>query len=141
MTFWDRIPRTCIRAPSDLAGFYYALVVARCPQVRGERGLEISLNPLFYNGRAAFVRFCAAGKVRPMPENIEKYLPDVAHLNLTEQQKIELLRSVYLIMQSFVDRAFGVDPVQQALGYPRVLPLALPDGRVDSKPISDPNNN
>jgi hypothetical protein len=68
-----------------------------------------------------------------MTEYLKKYLPDVAHLEMTEEQKIELLRSVHLIMQNFIDRAFGIDPVQQALGYSPILPLANPNKSVDSK--------
>lgn len=48
--------------------------------------------------------------------DLEKYRRHVAHLDMPEERKTELLRAVWHIMQSFVDRAFGRDPVQQALG-------------------------
>lgn len=35
------------------------------------------------------------------------------HLNLTEEQKIELIRNVWHIAENFVDRAFGLHPSQQ----------------------------
>lgn len=47
--------------------------------------------------------------------DLEKYRRHVAHLDMPEERKTELLRAVWHIMQSFVDRAFGDDPVQQAL--------------------------
>lgn len=46
--------------------------------------------------------------------DLDKYRHHVAHFDLTEAQKTELLLTVWRIMQSFVDRAFGDDPVQQA---------------------------
>jgi hypothetical protein len=42
------------------------------------------------------------------------YLHHIAHLDLPLEAKIELLRVVQAIMQSFVDRAFGEDAVQLA---------------------------
>jgi hypothetical protein len=48
--------------------------------------------------------------------DLEKYLVHVAHLDLPLLAKIELIKAVRFIMQSFVDRAFGDDPVQQAMG-------------------------
>ncbi len=47
--------------------------------------------------------------------DLEKYRRHVAHLDMPEERKTELLRAVWHIMQNFVDRAFGDDPVQQAL--------------------------
>lgn len=48
--------------------------------------------------------------------DLEKYRKHVAHFDLPEEKKTELLRIVWKIMQSFVDRAFGDDPVQLARG-------------------------
>lgn len=65
-----------------------------------------------------------------MPPDIEKYRKHVDRFDLSEDQKIELIHMVWRIMESFVDRAFGLDPVQQvtaahgskdALEGPRVL--------------------
>ena len=47
--------------------------------------------------------------------DLEKYRRHVANLDMPEERKTELLRAVWHIMQNFVDRAFGHDPVQQAL--------------------------
>lgn len=52
-------------------------------------------------------------------DDFEKYLVHLAHLDMPLPMKIELIRVVGDIMQSFVDRAFGDDPVQQALGVDR----------------------
>jgi hypothetical protein len=45
--------------------------------------------------------------------DLDKYRKHIAHFDLPEDKKSELLRIVWRIMQSFVDRAFGDDPVQQ----------------------------
>lgn len=47
--------------------------------------------------------------------DLEKYRRHIAHLDMPEERKTELLRAVWHIMQNFVDRAFGHDPVQHAL--------------------------
>lgn len=46
--------------------------------------------------------------------DIEKYRPFVERFDLDEAQKEELIHTVWVIMESFVDRAFGLDPVQQS---------------------------
>jgi hypothetical protein len=45
---------------------------------------------------------------------IEAYLAHLVHLDLPLAVKIELIRALHRIMQSFVDRAFGDDPAQLA---------------------------
>lgn len=66
--------------------------------------------------------------------DIQKYRRYVDHFDLTEEQKVELIRTVWRIMESFVHRAFGVDPVQQlklpapgkdAIGAANVVPSGL----------------
>lgn len=47
-----------------------------------------------------------------MPADIEKYRKYVDRFDITEAQKVELIHTLWSIMESFVDRAFGVDPVQ-----------------------------
>lgn len=53
------------------------------------------------------------------PAEFEKYLGHIAHLDMPLSAKIELIRAVRAIMQSFVDRAFGDDPTQLALAAAR----------------------
>ena len=47
-----------------------------------------------------------------MPPDPERYRNHVDHFDLTDMEKNELIHTVYSIMESFADRAFGVDPVQ-----------------------------
>ena len=54
-----------------------------------------------------------SGGVDGIDARTAKYLPHLDRFDLSEHQKVELLRAVWQIMQSFVDRAFGDDPVQQ----------------------------
>ena len=49
-----------------------------------------------------------------MPPDLEKYRKHVERFDLSEEQKVELIHTVWTIMESFVDRAFGIDPVQQS---------------------------
>ena len=44
------------------------------------------------------------------------YLSHVAHFDMSEERKIELIETVSRIMQSFVERAFGEAPEQTFLG-------------------------
>ncbi|MFN3747030.1 MAG: hypothetical protein ACK4TL_20235 [Hyphomicrobiaceae bacterium] len=45
---------------------------------------------------------------------LEAYLAHLVHLDVPLPVKIELIRTLRHIMQSFVDRAFGDDPAQLA---------------------------
>ncbi|MBN9072413.1 MAG: hypothetical protein J0H34_12645 [Rhizobiales bacterium] len=47
-------------------------------------------------------------------DDFTAYLHEIAHIDLPLEAKIELLRVLEAIMQSFVDRAFGEDAVQLA---------------------------
>lgn len=47
-----------------------------------------------------------------MQPDLEKYRPYVDRYDLTEEQKVELIHTVWTIMESFVDSAFGTHPVQ-----------------------------
>lgn len=59
-----------------------------------------------------------------MTPDTEKYRAYVDGFDLTEERKIELIHTVWRIMQSFADRAFGDDPVQTCV---------LPDAPEDAK--------
>jgi hypothetical protein len=52
----------------------------------------------------------------PEPE-LARYRRHVEHFDLPEAKKDELLRAVWRMMKSFVDRAFGDDPVQHCLPH------------------------
>lgn len=47
-----------------------------------------------------------------MQPDIQKYRHYVDRFDLSEEQKLELIHSIWIIMQSFVDKAFGMHPVQ-----------------------------
>ncbi|MDT7043963.1 hypothetical protein [Candidatus Nitronereus thalassa] len=48
-----------------------------------------------------------------MKPDIEKYMPYLDEYDLTEDKKVQLIKDVWLIMESFVDQAWGLHPVQQ----------------------------
>ncbi len=48
-----------------------------------------------------------------MKPDINKYLPMLDGMDLTHEQKIEIIHDLWHIMQNFVDRAFGAHPLQQ----------------------------
>ncbi len=48
-----------------------------------------------------------------MKPDIEKYLPYLDHLDLSDEKKIELIHSVWHICEAFVDQAWGLSPMQQ----------------------------
>ena len=50
-----------------------------------------------------------------MGPDFEKYRPLLDDFDLSRAQKDDLLNAMWLIMSSFVDRAFGDDPVQQVV--------------------------
>lgn len=47
-----------------------------------------------------------------MPPDPERYRKHVEHFDLTIVEQDELIHTVHAIMESFVERAFGVDPAQ-----------------------------
>ena len=47
-----------------------------------------------------------------MTLDVQKYLKLVEDLDLTEAQKVDLIKTVWAVVESFVDQAFGVHPVQ-----------------------------
>lgn len=51
-----------------------------------------------------------------MTVDVEKYRCHLQTLDLTQDRKDELIHIVYRIVESFVDRAFGIHPVQLSLG-------------------------
>jgi phytoene/squalene synthetase len=52
----------------------------------------------------------------PEPE-LARYRRHVDHFDLPDAQKDELLRTIWQMMKSFVDRVFGDDPVQHCLPH------------------------
>ena len=56
----------------------------------------------------------ASGEAITVKVNLDRYLPHLAHLDLTIERKRELVTMIGQIMRSFVDRAFGDDAAQLA---------------------------
>jgi len=50
------------------------------------------------------------------PASLEPYRRHLDHLDIPDEAKSQLLAAVWQIMDSFVDRAFGDDPVQHLRG-------------------------
>ena len=50
-----------------------------------------------------------------MKLDVERYRSYVDGLDISEEKKIELIRSVWLFLQNSLDRAVGDDPVQICL--------------------------
>lgn len=59
--------------------------------------------------------------------DLDKYRRHVAHFGLSKEKENELLAAIWEIARSFVDRAFGHDPVQQAFKV---------EGKLDAKDAS-----
>ncbi|MCR0981847.1 hypothetical protein [Roseomonas populi] len=79
----------------------------------------------------------------PASPDLSHYSQHVAHLDLSEVRKAELLQAVWQIMRSFVDRAFGDDPAQlcRKAGDSKLLNgQAADDAVLASEPVQDTNN-
>ena len=48
-----------------------------------------------------------------MKLDTEKYMPLLDRLEMSEAQKTEVMHTVWGIMQSYVDHAFGLHPVER----------------------------
>ncbi len=73
----------------------------------------------------------------PMLVDVEKYRRHVQSIDLPQDRKDELIHIVFAMMQSFVDKAFGVHPVQLGLPKPDQKPPQFPARHA----IADANSN
>lgn len=64
--------------------------------------------------------------------NIKKYQHYIGHLDLTQRQKEQFIKTVWGMMESSVDQAFGLHPVQQIRGYVANDNLQSPVKEIDS---------
>lgn len=46
--------------------------------------------------------------------DLDRYWPHVAHLDISDDRKREVIRAVYRVMQNTIDRIFGEDSTQLA---------------------------
>ena len=51
-----------------------------------------------------------------MPADVEKFMSHVECFDLSDEQKVELILTVWQIVEGLVDRAFGLDALQLSLG-------------------------
>ena len=58
-----------------------------------------------------------------MQPDINKYLPMLENMDLTREKKTELIHDLWNIMESFVDRAYGIHPDQPTKKKNRVSDL------------------
>lgn len=68
-----------------------------------------------------------------MQPDINKYLPMLDGMDLSREQKIELIHDLWHIMESFVDRAFGIHPEQFITKKNHVSDLQDSTKRLESK--------
>ncbi len=73
-----------------------------------------------------------------MPIDAEKYLHHLAEFDLPHDRKVALIHSVGAIMESFVDRGFGVHPVQLAEAAARKRNSRAPTDPVESSDTALP---
>ncbi|MGH1376081.1 MAG: hypothetical protein ACRBCK_07010 [Alphaproteobacteria bacterium] len=62
----------------------------------------------------------------------EKYMPQLNGINATHAQKENILRAVWCLMESHVDQAFGVHPLQHAQKAARKSLAEIPKKCIDS---------
>lgn len=65
------------------------------------------------------------------PPDVEKYRRYVDKFDLPEERKIELIHTVWQVVEGFAYRAFGLDPVQQVVGLERKEDAVPPSSMLD----------
>ena len=69
-----------------------------------------------------------------MPPDLDKYRRFVDGYDLDETQKTELIHTLWTIMESFADQAFGLHPAQQV---PATRPAGDSTGKTDHLELKD----
>jgi len=67
-----------------------------------------------------------------MNPDLEDYWADLDGYDLTDAEKSQLIHTLWAMMESFVDSAFGVHPVQQAVKSRRVPDSNSPSAGIES---------
>ena len=102
--------------------------------MRRRKTTQAGHSPMPSDGSHAPASVAAGGHEASQPSagDLNAYLAHLAHLDMPPAMKIELIVALRAIMQNFVDRAFGDDPVQQ-VGKRHGWPEGKPDaGDADS---------
>lgn len=68
-----------------------------------------------------------------MKLDTEKYLPLADGLDLSPEQKIEIISCIWGVIESCVDADFGVHPVQNVCGITQKNTLGIAKPAIDSK--------
>lgn len=69
-----------------------------------------------------------------MRPDIEKYLAMMEDWDMPRERKIQYINDLWHIMENFVDRAYGIHPVQQAINKKRQADGQDSCKGIDSKP-------
>lgn len=83
--------------------------------VRVKRRSYVHFNNLIQGVRRLSRLFACGSYCTIMQPDITKYREYVDRFDINEDQKIALIHTIWNTMGSFVDRAFGDDPVQHCL--------------------------
>ncbi|WCN09995.1 hypothetical protein [Marinomonas mediterranea] len=67
------------------------------------------------------------------PEEIKQLLPYTDHLDLSKEEKIEVIKLVWFMMESAVDQAWGINPVKSSRDGFKQNSLQKTQGSLDSK--------
>lgn len=84
------------------------------PKGRRDRGYHL-FHCLIKKVRRLLRRFACGSYCVLMQPDIDKYMPMLEEFDLTHEQKIELIHTLWGIMTGFKDKAFGLDPAQHII--------------------------
>ena len=68
-----------------------------------------------------------------MTLNVEKYLCYLSHYEWSRDEKVEMLRAVWRVMEAEADKAFDLNPVQLSCGQDKNTPSHSQHSIVDSR--------
>lgn len=68
-----------------------------------------------------------------MQPDLEEYWPDLDGYDLSDDEKRQLIHTLWNMMESVVDSALGTHPVQQAVKAKAAKDSKLPCGEVESR--------
>ncbi len=75
-----------------------------------------------------------------MENKYEKHLHHLESLDLTREQKLSCIEAIYNFLQSPIDIAFGVHPIQLARGYSHKSNLQIQNKRLEYENNPNANN-
>lgn len=73
--------------------------------------------------------------------DVDRYIHLLDDIEMSRERKVEMMEQVSLILQGFVDRAFGIDPVQTCLGISRKTRILARADALDSDNTMTPTFN